>query len=133
MTIGLVVGDCAGLKYNRQETIYFECNVSKYRLEESYKKGVELSGLDITDTCFNYEDRRIPAKFFAKFKIMFPGSSIVTHIEEELEALGDDEYLPTPQEFAEIYMMVAQLGNPSLDYQESCIDTIDIGGFSLLL
>lgn len=124
-SINLVVGDASGDGHNIRETILVSSSLDKKRLEKAYEKGAKIACVDLqNDVCSEYEDSAITNDVCEKLKLV----GIDVDHEEGDEVEIDADF------FAELYMRIAKLGDPELEYDFPSVNIaeIDIGGYGLL-
>lgn len=132
--IELQMGDPSGDGHKQAKSFLISTTFSFNEIRAAYQAGVEKVGLDITSTCEEYEDNKLSIE---QIKL--------------LEKAGLDPYLffdyyymsennipiqfcnISPDEFAEVYLFIATIGNPDFRYEEFNTKVIDIGGYGLFL
>lgn len=138
--VNLVVGDWSNDGHGISETITVNCNIDKDAIMAAYKAGSEKTGVDLVDgVCIDYEDNAIRKRDWDKLAAHgitleqvlgeFKGS-----IKDAKKALARDEgFALYGKAFAMIYMLMAKLGDPTLEYEVSEDDSpnINIGGYGL--
>lgn len=122
-TFNLTVGDWAGDGHGMSDTYTVVANREWTAVRDAHQRGCELTQVDFTDICCDYEDNVIPPEMIARLKgfglIGYddPSSTSTVHID--------------PFEFAELYMFIARVGDPGLTYRFAHIPEIRIGGYGL--
>lgn len=129
--INLVVGDWSHDGHNMTEQSTIKCNLEKKDLEKAYKKGTKVVGFNLTEeVCADYEDMSMPAEIAEKLKVAgIDANEYVEH--EDGEELS---FAYNHEAFTELWLRIAQLGNPDLKYEMSSNESpnINIGGYGLL-
>lgn len=122
--IVLVVGDWSHDGHERTDQISIVSNLNAKQIEEAYKLGTQIMNFDFQKTvCTDYEDNFLDEEDSAILK-----SFGINQHDEECQGC----YLNS-EIFAEIWMQIAKLGNPLLEYKfvSSKANTINIGGYGL--
>lgn len=129
--INLIVGDWSHDGHSMTETITISCNLDKKETVKAYKKGTKKVGFDLTDdVCSDYEDMSVDPEVIKKMR------EAGIRVEDFIKQYEDDsswsfEYDATS--FAEVWLQIARLGNPDLEYEINVHDSpnINIGGYGL--
>lgn len=130
--INLVVGDWSGDGHNKTEQSTIKCNIEKKELEKAYKKGTKKIGFDLTqEVCEEYEDMSMPITIAEKLKAA--GIDPLEYAEQE-EGREDMSFSYDWIAFIKLWLRIAKLGNPNLEYDMSSSDNqnINVGGYGLL-
>lgn len=131
-TVSLVVGDWSRDGHNMSETIMIEANMTNREIEKAYKKGVVLTGIDLSKECNGYEQSQLSEGTIERLKMIG-----IQYIEDDN---SDDPESTSPDEdgyvsaecFAYIYLTIARVGSGGkLDYSIIKGDDINIGGYGL--
>lgn len=130
-TVQLVTGDPSADGHGKTETILVKTNLSAALLQKAYKKGSKVVGFDFNgNVATDYEDSVIPERYLDSLKHF---NLLDEELASELNE-GDDYYLDGPEEFASIWLGIAKLGNPALEYEivePDYENQIEIGGYGL--
>lgn len=130
-TVQLVVGDWSDDGHGMTEKVVYKTNRSLAQIEAAHKKTVEKTGLDLQCICQEYEDSTIPEEWRELIAgWFFPG---------EADSEWRDEFMKTgnledgADDFADLYMKMAQEGDITLRYEkvQASHATIHIGGYGL--
>jgi len=128
MQIKLVIGDWSGDGHEKTVDFIVDTNCSEEQLEEAYKKGVEVCGIDLTrNFCEEYEEDFLTEHEYKDFKELNLFDEDTKYFE------WNNKYYVTKRDFAKIWMTIAQRGNPLLDYKfvSDEFPEINIGGYGL--
>lgn len=132
--VKLLVGDYSGDGHNITQDYYVLTNLSCKQVQSSYKEGTKKIGFNFSnEVCRNYEDGSISKDKWAKLKEFgyVPRSYDGEEFELEENVAGDGFTLDS-QTFADIFMFICKLGNPTLEYKFVEEDnSINIGGYGL--
>lgn len=128
--IRLVVGDWSKDGHEKSSDVYISCNLTAKEIEKAYKKGAKAIGLDVRETVASeYQDPYLLKEHYEKLK--------KAGYKEELEPYDDTEKTPTKfyindDCFAEMFMFVAKVGNPALEYElAENSESVNVGGYGL--
>lgn len=130
--IDLVVGDWSGDGHSQTETVPVYSNLKKRDLEKAYKKGTALVGFDLTrDVCCSYDDNVIDEHRVVRLESLGITRGQYLNEREHPERPGPHQL--SPNEFAVLWLRIAQLGDPGLEYKVTDDDSphINIGGYGL--
>lgn len=121
-TITLIVGDFSdGMERN------ISCNLTSKELEAAFEKGEEIIGIRFQDHFLEYGNYELPISMIKKMSKFFETGL------DNLDNLDDDDvdYI-IAIEYLELWLKIAKVGNPELDY-EFCKSNpyIHIGGYGL--
>jgi hypothetical protein len=122
MILELVVGDWSHDGHNQTETYSIECNLGKKALESAYAKGAKIA-FDLKEHCCDYEDSQLPTELWNKL--------IALGFDNEPETGLEEAVYIEPDVYLDIYMFIAKLGNPKLDWSMATDSRICIGGYGL--
>lgn len=128
----LRVGDWGGDGHERTEDILIRVNRSSVDIETAYCAGVEVCEVDIKSLVADYEEWNIPSGELRK--LHRHGILRDWNFDDEESLSEDFSLLYEIDMYAEIYLRIAQLGDPDLKYE-----TVDneenpvlcIGGYGL--
>ncbi len=123
--IKLVVGDSSGDGHNFREYIDVRVNVQLYRLEAAYGLGTDIIGMNLEQEVDDYEVDRLSAAFVKACSNYLPIHKYVDDFEEGNFTIDTDE-------FAHLWMDIACLGNPSIQYEIIDLPVRTIGGYGLI-
>jgi hypothetical protein len=140
--INLVVGDWSNDGHSMTETITISSNLKKKDVEKAYKKGAKKLKLDVTeDVAADYQDGYIYDDQWKKLAVVgltlenvFDDDRLsLDEVTDELED-GGRYFSIHPGAFANIWLFVAQQGNPIFRFRVNNDDSpnINIGGYGLL-
>lgn len=129
--INLVVGDWSHDGHNMTEQSTIKCNLTKKDLEKAYKKGCKKVGFDLTEeVCADYEDMSVSDDVIEKLR------AADIKPEDFIENDDDDgwSFSYNWEAFTELWLRIAKLGNPDLEFEMCSNDSpnINIGGYGLL-
>ena len=131
--INIVVGDWSGDGHSQSDSYLYQVNITADELKAAYGRGVTEIGFSITSMCKDFEDGEIERQYAEKLV----ANGFVLECGETIEGRADDSmtedyiYL-NPSEFADAYMIIAKLGEPTLKYtRRKDIPDIRIGGYGL--
>lgn len=127
--INIVIGDWSHDGHSQTDETMYQMNVSAEGLKTAFDAGTKIVGFDLTKECRDYEDCILSKDACGKVKEHFQDSDIATWIIEN-EANEEDFYVETEM-FAEIYLLIAELGNPELTYSLVNCEDVRIGGYGL--
>lgn len=123
--IQLVMGDWSDDGHGKTETVRIRSNLPALELQAAYLKGVEITGVHLTSSIASeYEDSIFPQEAIdslAKF-----GVNPESYLEEY-----EDDWIVTAETFHWIWLFIARIGNPELEWEEFRADTLNIGGYGL--
>lgn len=128
--VNLVVGDWSHDGHCKTEVITISSTFNKTQLERAYKKGTQKIGFDLTeDVCSKYEDMSVPVDVIDKLRAS--GVKVEDLIEQNENTWS---FAFNCEAFAEVWLEIAKLGSPELEYEFCSIDdpNINIGGYGLL-
>jgi len=128
--INLVVGDWSHDGHSMTEQSTIKCNLDKKGLEKAYKKGSKKVGFDLTEeVCEAYEDMSVSDDVVEKLRTA--GIKPEDFIENEG---GEWSFAYNWEAFTELWLRIAKLGNPNLEFEMCSNDSpnINIGGYGLL-
>lgn len=130
-TVDLVVGDWSQDGHCKTTTVTILSTHSRRALDEAYKLGVRVTGVDLTaDVAQEYEDNIIPAAALEKLEAHGLDRKKVF----DDGGYGDDEnrYDLWPDSFVDIWLFIAKVGDPDLRYRRTQKPAaIRIGGYGL--
>lgn len=126
--VTLVVGDWSHDGHAQTENFTYEVNVTKDELYAAYVRGVKVCGVDWTqEVVAEYEDSAVPIDVVKK--LLAHGIDIESWISDEDE---DEDLTIEPYQFAEVWLMIARLGEHTLEWRVIVTnDRINIGGYGL--
>lgn len=128
--INLVLGDWSGDGHSKTEIVSILSNLLKNDIEKAYKKGCKKVGFDLTkDVCAEYEDMSASKEVVEALRAV--GFKPEDFLEEDDD--GDWSFAYNGDAFAELWLRIAQLGNPDFKYEITTHNTpnINIGGYGL--
>lgn len=127
----LNVGDFYGDGHGRYETIIVDHNLeNSNELLAAYKAGTKIVGIDLRrDVLAEYEGRME----VEQYDILSKHIDITKYATKEEYHEGPEVYLEDgPGGFAQIWMEIAQLGNPEIEFEfVKMNEMLDIGGYGL--
>lgn len=120
--ITLVVGDWSDDGHGKIENVYIESNLSAEEIYKAYKDGCKIVRFDLSeDIARGYEECEMSVDVFNK---------LTEHKIERFEAEGR---YTNVQDFAYIYLQIAEIGNEKFKWEYSLLNNyLDIGGYGLL-
>ena len=120
----LTVGDWSRDGHNQFDQFRFRCNKNRKKVEAAYKTGAQMIGFDLTKYCTDYEDSHIPTAEIQKLsdagaRLPKWGEENSTNLMEDLDLydLRDDSFSVETELYAELYMAIAQVGDPDFVWQ----------------
>jgi len=144
------IGDWSGDGHGKSESFLIESNFNRAQIVAAYDKGKEIIGLEksvrvyvggappnhyeertmfkgIDDFCEEYEDNTLPEHY-----IHLLGMHGVLDVVNDKGELFDG-YCCYSDQFVEIYLGTAKLGDPAFQYKivSDNVPSIDIGGYGL--
>lgn len=132
--IVLAVGDWSGDGHGKADNFVFKTNLTSKEIKEAYKKGVEICGVDITNQCQDYEDSTVTKNVWnnlLKYELISKYHLKEVENEPSWSTIKHNTYL-NPEEYVNIWLGIAKLGNPDLEFERSGPEnTIPIGGYGL--
>ncbi|MFN0318540.1 MAG: hypothetical protein ACKVQA_26235 [Burkholderiales bacterium] len=121
--INLTVGDYHGDGHEKFEQFCIKSSSTKEEIENDHNLGSIIIGFDMCrDLCAEYEDNEINQDISDLIRHFLPLFAI-----DEI----DDGFRMDCETFVNLYMEIAKLGNPSLEYEFVSIDNIRVGGYGL--
>lgn len=122
-TVNLVMGDWSADGHGMTETITIKCNVSRDELVEAYKVGSLTCGVDLkAEVACDYDDSSFPVDIIEKLEACgFNSEGLV----EEGDAFIE------PELYWNVWMFIAKLGNPAIEFDEVAGQDIKIGGYGM--
>jgi hypothetical protein len=154
MIIELVVGDWSRDGHNQSESFTFNTNMPASEVAKAYKKGCEIVGFDLSkDIASDYEENRIgwdnlqTLRSFGLPEGSLDDETTPEQSKKQNEMWQNTSYLKnspnatrdwsgaclSPETFCNIYLFIAKLGNPELEYKPALTysDKLTIGGYGL--
>ncbi len=123
-TINIMTGDWSDDGHGQTDTTIIKTNFEKDQIDEAYKQGVLIVGVDLKrNIACEYEDDLINKEDIAKLKLH--------GIEIDFEAYDDVGMRMDTDDFTEIFLKVCQLGNPQFRYEIVFVPQVHIGGYGL--
>lgn len=123
--IKLVVGDWYGDGHNFREYIDVRVNVQLYRLDTAYLLGTEIIGMNLEKEVEDYEVDSLSIAFVKACSDYLPIHKYVADLEENDFTIDVDDY-------AKLWLDIACLGNPSIQYEIIYTPVRVIGGYGLI-
>jgi hypothetical protein len=127
----MVVGDWSHDGHSQTATVTIKSNLDHKALTKAYKRGEKKTDVNFeAEVASNYEDNELPGEVVEKLeKHGFKLEDVIdpqTYDDEDGRVLWVDEY-------AEIWLFIAAVGNPSFKYEIMTNDSpnINIGGYGL--
>lgn len=127
--IQLILGDPSGDGHKEHSNLYIQSNLSRKQILNAYEKGTKIVGFNFSEEIASeWEDDTIEEEKLKKlrelgFKVELSNEEFCRDRNEEVN-LGDED-------FAEMYLFIAKLGNPKFEYEFVVSDAITIGGYGL--
>jgi len=124
--IALLMGDESADGHGMTTRVTIQSNFSKTEIENAYKLGIEKVGFDFIETvAIEHEDHTLSEEQYSM--LVKAGIDIIVEIGYKGKRWIDQE------EFADIYLKIAKLGNKKLKCSVvNDTNVIDIGGYGLL-
>jgi hypothetical protein len=122
--MNLVIGDWSDDGHGKTDVNTISCSISNRALEKAYVKGTEIVGFDFSETvAVEWQDSSIPIEK-------------VKRLEElgwinRLEDADEESYSIYTDMFLDIWMFIAKLGDPSLQWEKVKNSDVHIGGYGL--
>lgn len=140
--VNLVVGDWSHDGHSITETVTVATNVSRVQLYKAYKTGAAKVGLDLEEeVAADFEDNLVQIEQWRKLEAagltlesVF-NSKTCYELKNARQALAAGlPFHVYVEDYARIWLFIAQLGNPDVQYKVKPVDiaTINIGGYGLL-
>jgi hypothetical protein len=132
--ISLVVGDWSHDGHSQTDTVVISCNLTRPELEKAYKKGVKVTGIDLHEHCEEYEDPYISVEIYKRLSEVDPDLIGAGELRDpNSEPDEDDSFWINSEEYATLWMLIAQAGNPALKWSVTPDNSarINIGGYGL--
>lgn len=130
-TIDLVIGDWSGDGHAKTTTVTILSTHSRSALDEAYKLGVKVTGVDLSaEVAHEYEDNVIATEILEKLEAHGLDKKKVL----DDDGFGNDEigYGLWPDSFADIWLFIAKVGDPDFRYKRTQKPAgIRIGGYGL--
>lgn len=126
-TIDLVVGDWSGDGHNQKQIFTIKSNLDNGAVAKAFKAGEKKLRFRFRDTvAVSYDDNKVPSDAIEKLKKhgLDLGAVIYDYMEGEQVTIGPDEYV-------DIWLFIAKLGNPSFEFELIDSPAINIGGYGL--
>lgn len=128
----LRVGDWSGDGHERTEDILVRVNKSSVDIETAYYKGVKVCEVDVKSLVADFEEWDIPS---AELRKLHRNGILRDWNFDDEESLSEDfSLLYEIDMYVEIYLRIAQLGDPDLKYETVDTDenpVLYIGGYGL--
>lgn len=124
--ITLCVGDWSNDGHGRTEDIIVDiAGLGASRLRNAYARGAEKTGVDISTICEGYEENFLSPDDIEKLSAF--GIIVATRGDD----MGDSGAYVSPGEYARLWMLIATVGDPSLDWRilPDNREWVDIGGY----
>ena len=125
--INLVMGDWSHDGHCMSETVTIRTNLSSDELIDAYEKGSKQVEFDLTgDVAADYEEYSFPDEFIEKLQPF--GFKADEFLEQPYV---DDSWAVSGNAFWRIWLFIAKIGDPSLEFEE--VDNVDIiiGGYGM--
>lgn len=117
--IALVIGDWSHDGHSKVKEIHCESNLDTIELHKAYREGVKLIGFEFSaKVCIDYEDNSISEQVINLL------NSFGGNFNPDLSYLEHEEY-------ADMWIFIAKLGNPDLKVNIINKKKINIGGYGL--
>jgi hypothetical protein len=123
-TINLVVGDWSDDGHGKTDSYTIQTKTTRLELEKAFKKGQKIIGFNLDeDVCAEYEEYELKESEADKIREHLPNFNI--------DDLDDGCYMDS-ESFAILYMEIAKLGDPTIEYEIADNEnSINIGGYGL--
>lgn len=123
MLVELVIGDAMGDGHGIHTSQYVHVQSASEMLE-AYHEGSKILGFSFIDEVGAEDDNaKVPTHILQKLNDNGIAKEMDT---EDWDAFGIDT-----DQFAEIFLSIAQLGNPNFHYKIHKMESVDIGGYGL--
>lgn len=135
----LVVGDWSSDGHEKTEDVYFMINVKTVKdVEKAYAVGTKKLGFDLkNDCCAEYEDNKISDDQVVKLKASGIDLKAAFNFDDADDDPDEEDFqFMDPQTFAHLYMFIAKLGDPKLEFTQvntDRIERINVGGYGLFM
>lgn len=117
------------------ETYFFMTNYPTTDIRQFYKLAAKKYDIDLTEQCSEFEDPYLKEDFVEKCRIAFQGHEYANKIIDgwTIDKYQEDRgYYVYHHQFTELYLMIAKLSEPNLDWRAiSGPEGINVGGFGL--
>jgi hypothetical protein len=126
--IKLVAGDWSSDGHGMTEVIWIESNLDLKSLEQAFKKGCKITKVKFENVAARHQDSTISIEDVAKLEKFGFDISKYSWYEEP----DDDAWtLQDVDAFCDIWLWIAKIGNPDLQYNMVHVNepAINIGGY----
>jgi hypothetical protein len=141
----IVVGDWSGDGHNITEKYRYKFNMSPGHVKEAYQVGTNMVGVNLSGTVAKeYGSSTLYENDYwalCKAGINVPSILKESEMADDEDIIDDNgkkrknppRYYLAPEDFAELWLAVAKLGNPGLEWTrvDEPVNTINIGGYGL--
>lgn len=126
-TITLTTGDWSSDGHGITSSHVFATNFTASKIESLHNAACGLHGLEFDTQCEDYEDSSLTEEFIEQALISFTGQSDALKLIQQAQK---HEYI-SASDFADLYLFIARLVEPTLRWESSESDEITIGGYGL--
>ena len=103
--IELTLGDPSGDGHEKTEKFLIFSNKTKSEIQDGYKKSIDITNIDLSKICNNYDDNVISDHNFIKLKEFIPNLTF-----------NNTEYI-RPEEFAELWFKFVKISIPDFEWE----------------
>jgi hypothetical protein len=132
MKVKFEIGDWSKDGHNQFDTFILEVDGS-VDVEKDYVKGMRKVGFDLTEYCQEYEDHCIPKALVHKIWELGYETSLESLQPDYDDEPGSDECWIGSEDYLDLYMTIAMIGNGNIKYSTvgDDISVIRPGGYGL--
>lgn len=135
-TFTLTTGDPSRDGHNMSDSTLFRCNKSLAEVKKSYGLSSKMYSLDLTRQCEDYEDGKFDTEFLEKLRAAFhnrPDLLGDNWLDPNHPDYDEDELYVDCDLFCQLYLEIAKLLDPELEWEEDNSSSSDlfIGGYGL--
>jgi len=107
MNFKITLGDWSNDGHGKKDNFIYQSDSSIEEIREAYKKGAEITGIDLSEICSEYEDTSVPEKCLEYFPF-----------------IEDIKYV-SPEEFLQMIINTIYLGNPNIKIEMMKIENFN--------
>lgn len=127
--ITLTLGDWSCDGHGRAEKHTIKSNIPKPELETAYAEGVKRTGVDLTKSIAReFDNNLFPQVAIDKLSLFgFDPNDFLMFDDYD----GVEHWYIDSEGFVDLWLFIAKIGNPDLEYILYKTDNINIGGYGL--
>ena len=135
-TFTLTTGDPSRDGHNMSDSTLFRCNKSLADVKKSHGMASKMYSIELGRQCEEYEDSRFDSKFLEKLRAAFhnrPDLLGDNWLDPNHPDYDEEEIYVDSDLFCELYLEIAKLVDPELEWAEDSSSSSDhfIGGYGL--